>query len=194
MFDYLFILGAGASVDSGLKTFRGCNGIYGDNVYEYPPNNIEQIFQDIVEASKSIELGPTYQLLKTFKNSFIITQNIDRLALRLEIPTIELHKRKDGSIVQLGEELDEQVEKEITELIHFNKFKYCVVVGSSIPFKYLRTWIISTVGKKGAKIIHINPDNNYFHNVETAKGELWFEMSAYEGLLALMDDKSVSFN
>lgn len=28
-----FILGAGASIDSGLKTYRGLNGMYNENQY-----------------------------------------------------------------------------------------------------------------------------------------------------------------
>jgi len=113
--DILFILGSGASVDSGLPTYRGPNGIYKDE--DYPEkyfqninfNNILNIwnvpeiekvwdfFRDLYITSFNKDLGPTYKeienIITKYPNSCIITQNIDGLALKLNcnIPIIEIH-------------------------------------------------------------------------------------------------------
>ncbi len=105
--DILFILGSGASVDSGLPTYRGPTGIYKD---EFDPEkyfsklNINQdidkvwdYFRPLLKASINAKPGPTYELISKiitqFPKSAIITQNVDGLAYKMinNIPLVEIH-------------------------------------------------------------------------------------------------------
>lgn len=96
----LFILGAGASVDSGLLSYRGPSGYYKedaestlspytplDAVWEY----LTPLYQQISTANP----GPTYDLIakigKIYPGSAILTQNIDGLAHSTGLPVIEMH-------------------------------------------------------------------------------------------------------
>ena len=90
----VFITGAGASVDSGLRTYRGNDGIY-NNSPNNPQNDLsietwnETPFQTwntlgpLIKSIKQNNPGPTYQLLKSINEKHeiqIITQNIDGYA------------------------------------------------------------------------------------------------------------------
>lgn len=105
--DILFILGSGASVDSGLPTYRGPTGIYKD---EFDPekyfsnlninNDIDKVwdyFRPLLKASINATPGPTYNIMKKiidkFPKSAIITQNVDGLAYKMidNIPLVEIH-------------------------------------------------------------------------------------------------------
>ena len=108
----LFILGAGASVDSGLKTYRGENGIYTSDANFEPeeilcpevlymdPNGPEKIWsfsKPLYSAIRATQPGPTYtalkELLEKYPQSIVLTQNIDSFA-RTVCPSenlIELH-------------------------------------------------------------------------------------------------------
>lgn len=86
---FLIILGAGASVSSGLKTYRGKNGIYpensgkvlcADNLYRNPRSVWDEI-NHIVKSREGNKIGSTYHHLKEFHklspNSMFLTQNVD---------------------------------------------------------------------------------------------------------------------
>ncbi len=99
----LFLLGAGASVDSGLKTYRGA----GDKYYSFDENDplsnplhicalgddsgMERMWNHLLpiikDANQVEELGPTYskiaELASTYDSCMVVTQNIDGLALRI---------------------------------------------------------------------------------------------------------------
>jgi NAD-dependent deacetylase len=103
-----FILGAGASVDSGLPTYRGPKGFYDEYSYENitklisnktlceTPKIIWDFFEPLYKQVISSQPGQTYQLIKELAknhpNSFILTQNIDGIASQyLDIPVVEIH-------------------------------------------------------------------------------------------------------
>ena len=100
-----FILGAGASFDSGLPTYRGPDGLYNDE-------NLKERFEDILSTYTPVEKiwgfikplyeniansrpGPTYDKIKElgheYKGSFIVTQNIDGHDLSTELPVVEIY-------------------------------------------------------------------------------------------------------
>ena len=114
----LFLLGAGASVDSGLATYRGPSGMYSKN--EKCNSNDPLVnplhFSALYDAKRRCEmwhkvlgplfrsiqkvqhLGPTYQKIQSMIDgeTMIATQNVDGLALTLGVSntnttTIELH-------------------------------------------------------------------------------------------------------
>lgn len=99
---FFFILGAGASFDSGLPTYRGPEGIYNEDIdpaeilsaaapLEGIWDFLAPLYQKITESSP----GPTYQkmkkLAKMYPDSFILTQNIDGHALTVGLPVVEIH-------------------------------------------------------------------------------------------------------
>lgn len=101
----VFILGAGASVDSGLPTYRGIGGIYNDNP-EYKSKlsafssntEIWSILKPMYETISITQPGPTYIGLQNVidklgrQNCNIMTQNIDGFALTINCTEIiELH-------------------------------------------------------------------------------------------------------
>lgn len=109
----LFLLGAGASVDSGMKTYRGT----GDAYYTFDETDplanplhvcalgddsgMERMWDHLMpivkDARQVDQLGPTYaniaELAATYESSMVITQNIDSLALRMPgiDNVVELH-------------------------------------------------------------------------------------------------------
>ncbi len=106
--DFLIILGSGASVDSGLPTYRGPEGIYTNDDFDPETffskisikNDIDKIwdfFNPLLKQTIQCSPGPTYtaidDLLKKYPNSFIITQNIDGLIYKVidESKFVEIH-------------------------------------------------------------------------------------------------------
>ena len=97
----LFILGSGASVDSGLFTYRGCNSINTSIVSNEDDTftiwrKLEQLIMRINEI-KDEPISPTYSLIQTIIDSFnerscIMTQNVDGLVNKLsDVDIVELH-------------------------------------------------------------------------------------------------------
>ena len=100
-----FILGAGASFDSGLPTYRGPEGLYTNTTSSESPEDILSIYSPLdkvwqfltplYEKIATTNPGSTYDLIKelgrSHPNSFILTQNIDGHALSTEVPTVEIH-------------------------------------------------------------------------------------------------------
>ena len=103
----LFVLGAGASVSSGLRTYRGPTGIYPKNVEQIlcpemlngdPGRVWEEIRNTILKNQNQMTIGPTYHSLKKFADRFpksmFVTQNVDGLIRQVGIPDdriCELH-------------------------------------------------------------------------------------------------------
>lgn len=97
----LFILGAGASADSGIPTYRGSNGVYtneftSDNLSIYTPlDKVWDFLAPLYEKIKESTSGPTYHLLSLLqekcKDSLILTQNIDGHALSTGMNIVEMH-------------------------------------------------------------------------------------------------------
>jgi NAD-dependent deacetylase len=101
-----FILGAGASVDSGLKTYRGENGVYNNSpvnpaeilspsTLHKDPQIIWDFLKPLYQSIDKATLGKTYkkitELITHFPRSFVMTQNIDMLAQVLPVPIVEMH-------------------------------------------------------------------------------------------------------
>lgn len=100
--DIFFILGAGASVDSGLPTYRGPNGLYQNKkpyqILDFYNSNLSEIWDFLKPLYLQIyesTPGPTYTLIKeigqTHLQSFIFTQNIDMMVRSTGIPYVEMH-------------------------------------------------------------------------------------------------------
>jgi len=101
----LFITGAGASVDSGLKTYRGEGGLYEGSerspaedlsigTWRVHPEKTWKTLRSLIKKSKGCKPGPTYQILKKVakeKDIQIWTQNVDGLSLTVGCPVWELH-------------------------------------------------------------------------------------------------------
>jgi NAD-dependent deacetylase len=96
----LFLLGAGASIDSGLPCYRGSTGIYPENVEkildpDVPLDQVWRFLDPLYALIKENKPGETYDIIKALgkkhPDSLIVTQNIDGYAKTTEINTIELH-------------------------------------------------------------------------------------------------------
>lgn len=102
----MFILGAGASVDSGMTTYRGKDGLYTDTNLEEllhirtlrkEPDVIWKFMEDFYHNTKKATFGETYQiirkLIQLYPQSFIITQNVDSIIKEkeMDVPIVELH-------------------------------------------------------------------------------------------------------
>lgn len=213
------ILGAGASVDSHLPTYRGAQGLYNGTqpedilcpeVLYLKPNGVHDIWQMLRPLYQSIaetKPGPTYAALKSIvdENSVILTQNIDGLARTISDNVIEIHGNWRTMrcischhiqpvnperylcdcggycrphIILFGESLDRSQVHEVYTKIKWN-VNYVLVIGTSLQFPYLREFI----GKAkchGAKVIHINPDDDYGSNV--LSNEEWIKLPARQGI------------
>lgn len=211
----LFILGAGASQDSGFLTYRGVNGIYASNeLCDSPdpdvnplhvsalqdPDRLESLWQILnpikQKTTQNPKLGPTYNIIQRIINQtsnecLIVTQNVDGLALSCltqNCRVIEIHGNIQTTqclnatcntisdknakycticnsivrpnIVLYGEEINKSLMYDIQRWIKKNAPKYVYVIGTSLQFDYLNQ-IISTGKKKGASVIHVNPDPKY---------------------------------
>lgn len=212
-----FILGAGASRDSGLNTYRGPEGHYKgredmietlhsmNNTLEKIWETLSPLYQKIRENSP----GKTYELIKEigkkYPDSFILNQNIDGYAESTGLPVIEMHgnwktmtclkckesKESDPEnflcscgegcrpdIVLFGENLPRNKVQQTYNYIK-NHPQYVIIIGTTLQFPYLRTFI-TKAKQKGALIVHINPDPKYEPNVR--KREFWFDVPSAEGL------------
>lgn len=195
-----FVLGAGASVDSGLFTYRGSQGLYRDTkivekilthkTFKENPQAVWDLLNPQFQVMKQVTVGPTYKFLerlcKEYPQSFVITQNIDRLAKNLPVPVIELHGRYDEvicpscqtvtllhngiicekcqvlggpNILMFDESLSEEKFQEVYNLLE-RKPHMVIVIGTSLQFLYLKSFIVE-LKATGSKIIHINSDPSY---------------------------------
>lgn len=205
---YFWILGAGASIDSGLPTFRGPSGIYQcdtDTVINNAMSNIDTL-EDLLVNIKNNKPGPTYHKIKDIspKGSFILTQNIDQYANITGLDTVDIHLRGNKinkeNIVLLGENLPSEKVQKIYTLIKQNKPTHIIILGTSMQFPYLRTFIKKAKMKYASKVFHINPDENYkgnrivkerynsylgrwTYNIgKCYKNEFWIKKTAIEGI------------
>lgn len=101
----LFILGSGASVDSGLYTYRGNNSINGSIVTCRDSNEDHWLKnQWLIEKLKEVKPGETYSLIQNIIDKYktsvtIMTQNIDGLVnIIKDAKIIELHGTVNESI------------------------------------------------------------------------------------------------
>lgn len=233
-----FILGAGASRDSGLPTYRGAGGIYNNiedvstklnvcNVYrEDKLLELWSFLHPLYEQIKVNKPGRTYELIAKLAAlhpySAILTQNIDGYCHSVGVPFIEIHgtyktmtcmkcytrlPSDSGNpycdfccdsefaydcskeicrpdIILFGEDLNKKDVRRAYLQVKHNK--YIVVIGTTLEFPYLRTFI--SKGKmKGAKVIHINPDPEYGSKIRN--GEIWIQKTAADGLEDLLSGK-----
>lgn len=230
MSSIFFILGAGASVDSGLYTYRGANRKY-DNYDEIVElldgskwnDNKYKIWDYLEEFNNEInkiQLGETYklidQLYKKFPKSFVLTQNIDGLIKNINVPSIEMHgslkymkciacnnmydidfKNKHCScgelckpdVILYNEDLDKRKMDDVYKLIKKNKPDYLIIIGTSLQFSYLDTFIKKSKVQK-MKRFHINPDENYKCN----KGENFIGNTSNDGLRMFLTDDNIILN
>ena len=109
-----FLLGAGASVDSGLMTYRGIGGLYNNSSQgQQEPEDVlttenfnanpaavwsflKPLYEGYGKASQGSKFpGATYQeitkLVTVYPDSFVLTQNVDGFVRDLGCPYIELH-------------------------------------------------------------------------------------------------------
>ena len=140
-----------------------------------------------------------------------MTQNIDGYASKIKnIPIIEIHGNhefmsciecctqyksnpddfmcKCGSpcrpdVVLYGEDLPDKKVHQTYKLLK-RKYKYIMIIGTSLQFPYLREFI-NKAKQKGAKVIHINPDEDYSSNVRD--GEIWLRCDATTGLKTFLN-------
>lgn len=106
-----FILGAGASVDSNLPTYRGVGGVYQNTIMKPEdlltvrtlcenPEIVWDFIKPLYENIKHTTAGPTYtklrELITFFPDSFIVTQNVDGFAKTADVPVIEVHGNYDS--------------------------------------------------------------------------------------------------
>ena len=132
---FLFILGAGASVDSGLLTYRGPNGLYKDLDLCDPSSSpvhyntlrseesiktmwefVSPLYTDIQKSSPGFTYKVIEKLLGTAEKSLIVTQNIDGFAKTLEkdgkVEVVELHGSHEMMIcLACGEKTKTNTEK-----------------------------------------------------------------------------------
>lgn len=100
----LFITGAGASVDSGLRTYRGKGGVYegGGNpeedlsigTWDERPESTWHTLKPLVAAVHEAKPGPTYRLLREICNQYrcsIFTQNVDGFSKTVCDSVWEMH-------------------------------------------------------------------------------------------------------
>lgn len=233
-----FILGAGASVDSGLPTYRGKNGLYNDNSVNYEQilsienfeedplsvwNFLDPFYEKIDRCSPGETYTQLHQFIEKYPRSFMMTQNVDGFATDLNIPVIEMHGNskymycrkcdiatkviengeftskicktceaskmcKDNAvmrpnIVLFGESVCRKKYAEVGKLFKYRHPKYVIVIGTTTQFPYIKGFI-DKCKSKGAKVIHINPDENYTvkHN------EFLLRKTAAEGVRYLIEN------
>lgn len=228
---FLFLLGAGASAPE-MPVYRGVQNkasiaeILEKSMKIQPPPFYDYLKQNF----KSDE-----------DQWLIVTQNIDRFANRSGLPTIPVHLRikadsvsldeilTEDMVVKSGEDIDEERMVMLCEKVSEITRKYSdyslnnwdskgisdklivVIIGTSLPYPYLREVVIDPAKNMGAKIIHINPDENYDKIVDDIdndrefrvgsleqfkpepilrKDEEWWKMNAYDGIKKLFNLKA----
>ena len=193
----MWLLGAGASVDSDLPTYRGPDGLYTEAEASQAMISPEKQ-REILNKINHCRSGPTYEEIKKISSSesFIITQNIDGFAINTGLKTIEIHKRENNDIVLLGEQLPKKKIHDTYRLIKQTSIDYVIIMGTSMQFPYLRIFI-DKAKSKGARIIHINPDKEYkghlrekikimsdevYSSHKKAKNEIVLYMNCLDGL------------
>lgn len=194
MSGYLFILGAGCSVDCGLKIYKGNNSL--ENVsYATTFDNILTIWEKLTPLFNDIQksvFGETYQLLQKIvnlnENCTIITQNIDGHILNIKNANIvELH----GNInTMYCEKCNFSTKTNLNELLCNCGSYYrpnITIIGENLnndtiqkakklcKIKYKGIIVIGTILQfeylislaKGRvnNVIHINPDIEYNNNI-----------------------------
>lgn len=101
----LFLTGAGASVDSGLRTYRGPGGVYeetdGDpqedlsiDTWRTHPERTWSTLKPLIKAVKEHTPGPTYQLIKEIGKRYSVsihTQNVDGYSRQVCDDVWEMH-------------------------------------------------------------------------------------------------------
>lgn len=179
----LFILGAGASVDSGMKTYRG-GGSNGQHYYKFDEENadtnplhvsallteerrelMKQHLQLIADDVAAATLGPTYRAIgdiaQSYDHCLIATQNIDGLAHKTGLEVVELHgSLARNDVVLFGAELSLEPIERVFTFIARHRPSMTYVVGTSFRFTYLRN-LIKKAKSTGSKVIHVNPDPDY---------------------------------
>ena len=100
----VFITGAGASADSGIRTYRGKDGIYNvspaipeilsSTAWKTHPDQVWRALRPLIKSIKENSPGPTYELMKKINEKRkikVITQNIDGYARHATNDVYELH-------------------------------------------------------------------------------------------------------
>jgi NAD-dependent SIR2 family protein deacetylase len=194
----LFVLGAGASVDSSLGTFRGPNGTM--------PINNEEFYRKLISSVDTLTPGPTYKQINKIVDkisdlSFCITQNIDGLIRSCDIDYVEIHLRNTeliyDNIVMVGQNLPEDKVRIIQRNMKLN-YNFILIIGTTCEYPYLRQFI-NKAKNNFTRVIHINPDPEYNchlwlktgsnnrHAYQGRPNEEHWVMNAYEGLVQFED-------
>jgi NAD-dependent deacetylase len=235
----LFVLGSGASVDSGLSTYRGVG--MRQNIKRIDNrSSLEDIWGNVDVLCSELEnsvMGETYkkieEIISLYPKSVILTQNIDGLVhnLKNKCEIVELHGNIEHmkcilchkiflvnkehtcplcyslctpNIILIGDQLKQDVQTRSHRLVK-KKYEYVLVVGTTLQFPYLRK-LINSCKCRGAKVVHINPDNTYnditylkkeyMSYIKTIKvknvrrGEDFINLPAAEGLQKFLDNRS----
>lgn len=218
-----FLLGAGASVDSGLPTYRELSELYSQGSvqaeklltlpsFRKDPKRIWDFLLPLYDKYRESKPGPTYQQLNKFVekySSFVLTQNIDGFVKDLPCQSVELHgnmhsafcslcgyksqvtselpyclkcdKLMKPNIIFFGENLNHYDVEKASKFVRLRPTHF-IIIGTALQFPYLRN-LVNRAKHRGAKVIHINPDNNYITNVRA--NEEWIREDSYSGLLTL---------
>lgn len=114
-----FILGAGASVDSGLPTYRNQGRVITTTLENLQTRHgIETIWRDLREL-QATQPGPTYEkleqlLLECNGNAMVVTQNVDGLIHGIDLHgarVVELHGNlKRATCLSCGAEVTSTME------------------------------------------------------------------------------------
>lgn len=184
-------MGSGASVDSGLYTYRGNNSINGSIVEKYDSiseqwKKTEWLISRLNEIKEN-NISPTYLMIQTIvdncQNCTIMTQNIDGL----------IHQVKNANIVELHGTIRESLcdncqnvesmnvricsncnsetrpniirigdELKVNPSSYVKRTKYDLILVIGTTLQF--PYLRQIIGKSkslGGKVIHINPDEHY---------------------------------
>lgn len=203
-----------------------------DDIWKY----LRPLYESISNASLGNTYIKLQELLDIYPNSDIFTQNIDCLANNLKINgnIVELHgnvkhmyctkcktkvnvdfnnlicdckNKYRPNIILLGENLNPNTSQMIGTILK-NKYKYVLIIGTTLQFPYLRDIVNKAKGKK-AQIIHINPDEKYDnpqciknthysvtktrYESNVRKNEIFLNMTAAEGIEHIINNKNIYF-